>query len=196
MTKPLPTRAQVAKLGAMVADMPVERITDRLAVLVERERRHGTNVPDGMPRSSMAGGSSGGGPTVLVDGDQVPVTSVEAAVIARERPPVDRQRRAVLEAVDALGAALDALRRAEHRLNLVDALRSDEELTPEPGCWAMARVGAWEPVHRKTFVGDEERALGRFAYDFVRRAGRLPTIEECRAHSEGRRIHLPTGGRQ
>lgn len=194
MTKPLPTRAQVARLGSAVANVPVERLTARLAGLVERERRHGTTVPDGSPRSSMGG--SGGGPTVLVDGEHVPVTTVEAAVIAREHPPVDRQRRAVVDAVDALAAALDALRRLEHRLALVDALRSDEDLTPEPGCWAMARVDVWEPVHRKTFVGGEERALGRFAYDFTRRAGRLPTIEECRAHAEGRRIHLAVDTRR
>jgi hypothetical protein len=190
MSRALPTRRQLEQLARPLVIGPHDLTVARLAAAIERERRVGSSLPDGMPASSLGGSGGGTGPTIVVDGERVPVTSVEAAVFARANPQRDKEADAVRDALRALEDAVEALRRLRHRLDLVDAVRSDDDLTPEPGCWAMARVDVWEPIHRKTFHGGEERALGRFAYDFLRRTGRLPSLPECKAHAEGRRIHL------
>lgn len=68
-------------------------------------------------------------------------------------------------------------------------------------CWIMATIGHHEPAYRVTdFEGalangvrlaDGPRPVGRWAYDFVRRSGRLPSDIEKRAHAQGRNVNVP-----
>lgn len=50
---------------------------------------------------------------------------------------------------------------------------------------------AWEPVHVISNVGgllDRNYRLGRWAYDFIRSTGRLPTRPEIQDHVDGKRV--------
>lgn len=73
------------------------------------------------------------------------------------------------------------------------------ELQGDPGCEVVARIKRpdhgswWEPEHRTTDVGgllERPYRLGRWAYDFARSNGRLPTEPETIAHLEGRRVRV------
>lgn len=57
-------------------------IAVRLPAIVARLEAEADEL-DGYPTATLADGPSGGGRTIRVDGDTIPVTSVEAAVIAR-----------------------------------------------------------------------------------------------------------------
>lgn len=75
---------------------------------------------------------------------------------------------------------------------------TDKPTTPDDdGCEVVARVtgagggAAWEPIHVISSVGgllDRQHRLGRWAYDFIRTSGRLPTRQEITAHVAGKRV--------
>jgi hypothetical protein len=112
-------------------------------------------------------------------------TSVERAAEARERHQ-DEYHRKVELAVGYLAEASSALRAAMNKMLDVDRLRSSAGLQAgEPGCWALDRVGGWEPVLHKVMVDGVERPLGQWAYGFFRRNGRLPNRRECQEHLAG-----------
>jgi hypothetical protein len=83
--------------------------------------------------------------------------------------------------------------RSTARLGVPDGL--------EPGCSIVAGIGEWEPPYRTTDFAHvphgpllpEPRIVGRWAYDFVGRHGRLPTTEERREHRDGRRHRCGPG---
>lgn len=170
----------------------------RLRKALSRERAHSAE-PDGIA-GGHAGGSSSGGPKIIVDNEQgepesVDVTAVELAVIQRQHQPTDPYHAALDRAGQAYERAareLDRVLRALDAIDLLDELRDDDAgLTPEPGCWAMARVESWEPVFRNTTLGGHTFPLGRWAYDWTRTTGRLPSEDECKRHAEGRKVRLP-----
>lgn len=64
---------------------------------------------------------------------------------------------------------------------------ADRDGAPEgpPGCSLLAVVGCWEPV-----VGQVDgRPVGRWARDFHKRTGVLPSRSQAEAHAQGRRIN-------
>lgn len=66
----------------------------------------------------------------------------------------------------------------------------------EPACACCARIEVWSPVHRNGDVAGNlpaPMALCQWDYQFVRRTGRLPSIQEARRHALGLRVLLPAG---
>ncbi|HEV2071090.1 MAG TPA: hypothetical protein VGR26_14970 [Acidimicrobiales bacterium] len=154
----------------------------------EAIRRSDTPGPrrDGMGRAGEQTGVSGGGISDPTYG------------AAMSRQELDHVRGHTRLAAKHLEQAVVHFQAFVEQLQAVEQLASDEDLNPEPGCWAMARLRVWEPVHRTSDVGgklSEARPLGLWAYRFVRIAGRLPTVEECRAHAAGRRVRVRVTGR-
>lgn len=192
------TERKVDLLAGQLDRFDPEAAARRLKQALRRERANSAQ-PDGWSEGAGDGGN-GSGPKVTVDledgtRDTVDVTAVELAVMRRERPVADPYRTGVRRASQAFQNAvrqLDQCLKALDALDLLDDLRDDDAgLAPDPGCWAMARVDSWEPIFRRTKIGNRYFELGRWAYDFVGRAGRLPTEEECRRHAEGRKVMLP-----
>lgn len=71
------------------------------------------------------------------------------------------------------------------------------ERQADPGCEVVGRIARangpahWEPVHSTTDLGgllDRKYRLGRWAYDFARANGRLPTVAETTSHVGGGRV--------
>jgi hypothetical protein len=118
-------------------------------------------------------------------------TSVESAVIANLEvdQPHDPTKRDCTRALTIFDRAVRDMQRA---CSLVaDQARQGSTVLPA-GCWAMARIGHWEPIHRYTVhVNGQAYALGRWAYDFTRNVGRLPTVAECERHSRGQQVRMP-----
>lgn len=187
-----PHHTEVDRAITTIHDTDLDELGRQLHTLIELNRDH-PSTPDGFPATT-----SGASPSTSrrpVDDDSVDLTSVEAAADAR---PLHRD-----PLLTAERRARQALTRAAHNLDTAQAhLRHAEQLrhttlvhNPEPGCWIMHRIGAWEPIHRVTDFTDifarpldEPRAVGRWAYDFARRVGRLPTIDECRRHQRGDKV--------
>lgn len=76
-------------------------------------------------------------------------------------------------------------------------------LQGDPGCEVVARVERpdgvpyWEPEYRKTDFGgllNDPIRVGSWAYSFVSRNRRLPTVAETTAHCEGRRVMVEATG--
>lgn len=189
--------ADIDRSIAVITSVDLGELGRRLHALVELNRTH-PSTPDGYPTSTPGAPTPTSRPRTDTDpDDQIALTSVEAATHAR-RNHHDPLAAAERHATEMLRVAADALTAAGAHLARADqhrTTRPDEGLNPEPGCWAMARIGAWEPVHRTTNLADilahpldEPRPLGRWAYDFARRQGRLPTADECRRHRDGKKV--------
>jgi hypothetical protein len=172
------TRAQLFDLVDQL------RKTDWLAMrarLLEALRRAGSAGahPDGFSSGSGTGRGSG--------------TPDPTFSHANARGLHDPIREHALVALRALDNGVAELLTVQSRLRLIDHLVDVSELNPEPGCSAMAKVGGWEPVHVTTDLGGrlpEAVPLGRWAYDFARATGRLPTRQECQAHRDGKRVRV------
>lgn len=172
-----PSTSQADKLVAYLQHRDWRSLARRLDLAVKRNRIR--SARDGFP-------SGGGGPR---SGD----VSDPTFNAATGRDPKDQLAELVQSAATHLEQAVVHVQGLAANLDAIDRLADDKDLNPEPGCWAMARIGHWEPVHRSGDVGGrlkEARPLGRWAYDFTVNEGRLPTPEECRAHAEGRRVRL------
>ena len=97
---------------------------------------------------------------------------------------------AACTAAQALSDAVSALQRLGNALE--QAERTEHHAPPpEAGCSVMAQVGVYEPVLVVAPKGMIGKPLGRWAYGFVLRVGRLPTLDECTARAQGRRVMLP-----
>lgn len=146
---------------------------------------------DGWPPS--VGNGDGAGAFVLdpETGERVNVTSVEGAAFAnletdQPRDPTKVACKRALTRLDRVVRDLEYIRTL-----VADQARQGSTVLPA-GCWAMARIGHWEPIHRTTVhVNSQAYALGRWAYDFVRNVGRLPTVDECERHSRGQQVRMP-----
>jgi hypothetical protein len=118
----------------------------------------------------------------------------ETAALSRDPARADLKRvDKIVRSVHAQLEELDSLR--ESWLVLPDRPPAASP-TGESGCELMARIGVWEPVFRSSDVnGNLPRPyrLCRFAYEWVRHQGRLPTREELQAHADGRRIRVKAG---
>lgn len=148
-----------------------------------------TSVPGAAPSTTIT--MIDLGPTFEGDDEHGPVnlTPVEAAVHARALARRDKFDHQLEQTLAFFGDASRALRAAANGIAQLAKLQQDAGLAEgEQGCWALARVGSWEPVRSTVVVGGEPRPLGRWAYDFHRSTGRLPSIPECRAHVQGKRV--------
>lgn len=172
-----PSTSQADKLVAYLQSRDFRSLSRRLDIAVKRNRI----------RSARDGFPSGGGGTRSGD------VSDPTFNAATGRDPKDHLSELVKSAASHLERSVVEFQGLEANLDAIDRLSDDKDLNPEPGCWAMARIGHWEPVHRSGDVGGrlkEARPLGRWAYDFVWNEGRLPTPDECRTRAEGRRVRL------
>lgn len=200
MTRRLPKDGRVDELTRPLTDFDPTKAAERLKTALARERGNASR-PDGWSRGGD--GTGGGGPKITVrneldDLESVDVTGVELAVFQRQRQHDDNHTVACTRAAQALETASRAISALTTELEIIDSIQAlvDEDLDPdlEPGCWAMARVDSWEAIFRNTEIpgiAETKFPLGRWAYDFVTRTGRLPTTEECERHKAGQRVRLP-----
>lgn len=142
---------------------------------------------DGFP-AAHGGPGGGGGPTLVIEGDRVPATAVELAVLAgRAAPdPYSAISRRIVEAWDQLVAKADEV---EGLVLAAERLQAPTGLSPAYD-WVAQSAGLpfderWAEIHKRTtFAGylerplDEPRAVCRWTYDFVRTHRRLPTKDE------------------
>ena len=143
---------------------------------LRRELAHGTNTPDGYPRSTMSNGPHG----------TAELTPVEAAAHARHRPPHDQHRQLTLRATHALDQMVASLNTLMSALASIDDLRNDN-LGPAPKVCAACRPvrDIIATVYATGTVGgrlDKPADLCKDCYEFVRRAGRMPTHTEVADH--------------
>lgn len=134
-----------------------------------------------------AGGSSGhGDPTAMAVIDEKAASRAEAD-FGRHVEAAERAVRAAQTIADNWLVKIPA--KAEELAKL--------ELAADPGCEIVARVkrhrgpAYWEPEHVTSDVNgllDRPYRLGGWAYEFVRKHGRLPNLAETRVHCEGRRV--------
>lgn len=144
------------------------------------------STPDGYP-ASASGSDPGGGGHVTTN-----TTSVENAAERRRRHR-DPVGKLIAAAVDHLATAASHARAIQATLDRIVATQTVDNTTSvtlAAGCWALARVGGWEPVHSTIIIDGQPYALGRWAYDYHRRMGTIPTLAQCRAHVEGRRVYV------
>lgn len=159
-------------------------------------------APDGFPTSTPGASVEGrpsSGPVACVDpktGDMrhdfgetcehcEPTAGwpVERAVEVRQSRALDEVHMKLELALGYLGDAANALKGALNKAAEVERVRATAGLQPgAPGCWALERIGAWEPVLHRVLVEGQERPLGSWAYKFYRRNGRVPNRNECREH--------------
>lgn len=174
-----PRATQVGELVGYLKRQDWKLVERQLAEAVRRAQS-AKAVRDGYP----SGGGSGS------KGGEVPDPTHAAAT---GRDPRDLVAEHAKAAATHLEDAVVHVQGCLRRLDLIEQMTTGADLNPEPICWAMARVGSVEPVHRTSDVGGrlrEARPLGKWAYDFVVHQGRLPTVEECRARAEGRRVRV------
>lgn len=126
------------------------------------------------------------------DGHEVAVQLTPVEMLADRPDPKDEYDRLVTDAIAYFDEADRNLRASVNKIKQLNQLRSDSDIaTADPGCWALERIGAWEPVFRRAEIDGEFRPLSRWAYDFLRSTDRLPTIDECKRHLRGQRIRRP-----
>lgn len=202
---------EIDRAMSLLSALDVASISRKMHELVELDARN-PSAPDGFP-SSVPGASveikAPSVPRSCVDpvtntlrhpfgeicDECAPVgwTPVERAGNARQGKDLDEVHRKVEAALGYLSDAANALRGAVNKMADVDKIRDTAGLQPgEPGCWALDRIGAWEPVLHRVMVDGVERPLGTWSYGFYRRNGRVPNRNECREHVAGRRVKNAT----
>lgn len=195
----LPDDQSINELAALITKFKATDLARRLKNLNTRARRGGNPNPDGHRASTMPG--AGGGPTITVpdehgNPDTIPVTSVEAAVVARLGPArPDPLNAAIKRAYSQLQAAATALDLFAITVAAAENVQA-EPIDNRARCWCMYRVGVDEQAKYRIHINGETRHVGRWAYDFWRTTiaefgpelARLPTKDECEARARGDRI--------
>lgn len=196
----------------------IEQLLAEARALVTLDAEHDSQI-DGYPTRTPGGGSIGGGAgrTVTVTDetgspDHVPITSVEAAVIAREARGRDQLHDIAISVRSRVDRIADELLGLQSDLVRAGNIRSTGNIEAnQPYCHVAKFVcspplpfdQAWE-IHRRTTLDGyldrpfpEPVGLSRFAYDFARRMRRLPTEAEMREHLERGtvKVHEPAGKR-
>lgn len=174
----LPSDRHIDDLANRIVEYPAAETAASLKAIIARARNARSNTPDGYGSTTLSGSMGG-----------AELTSVEAAASARiagkTRDPLDEHLRRCLAHLESAVTALDLLTVAVG--NLGNIIVDPEEINARR-CWAMARVGAKEPFYRRVTIGDSSYDLGRFAWEFYRDTGALPTIQQCRQKALGRRV--------
>ena len=130
-------------------------------------------------------------PSSSADSERVSVPGSASSPVERlafRRDPAVAARRRL----ERLAHALHANAAEAHKIFTFWTVEPEREGAgqPAPGCTVMAQVGVWEPGAYTTAGGNlpERMLLGRWAADFVRRTGRLPTRAEAEARAQGRKV--------
>jgi hypothetical protein len=166
-----PTPAQLDAWGDLLGPNWKPQIA-RVANAIERERRGGSAIPDGLTASGAGvGGHSG----FIVDGEFVPATSVELVAIARQHAK-DEHHDATVNAVGYLQQAMLSLCALVNILDLIEG-RAHHDLGREPGCSNHARYKMWAERWR--------RDLCRDCYAFKGKFGVLPPRKLLDDHERG-----------
>lgn len=142
---------------------------------------------------SMRGGLSGSLTDAPVAGGDPGRPTEERA--GRSTDPADRALRTIDRNLRSIGAMTYELRDIAITWTRKELGKNDPKPKTEgaAGCEVMKRYGVWEPIFRETDLGgvlNRKYHLGRWAYDFAVRYGRLPIEHECRAHIEGRKVRV------
>lgn len=160
----------------------------RAREVVEIELAHPSGVDGWSSSHGDVGGGSGGGPSLVIEDERVPVTAVEMSVLAG-RAPEDEYAQLAVSLVDAVDQLVLDVGRVEALVAKADRLRDGKDLNPVYD-WVAQSVGLpfderWAEVHKRTtFAGylerpwSEPRPVCRWVYDFVRANRRLPLREE------------------
>lgn len=135
----------------------------------------------------MQGGFGSGGGGGARGGDRPDPT---AAAATRNDPA-----RRALSDIDRLVRRLNADARSlrAHQIHWLTTERGSPTGEGEPGCEVIAFAGGWEPVYRESDVAGvlpRRYRLGRWAFDFVTRAGRLPSRAEVESYRQGRKVRV------
>lgn len=185
-------------------------IARRLHDAIEREARHPSR-PDGYP-TRTPGASAPTGPgsnpicptcngttttTNCPDCDGLGYlggtdTSVERAAEARHHWH-DEHHTLTRNAIRHLTRAATDLAALNNILDQIDRLRTPDRQRPDSNyarCWAMDRIGVYEPVLARPNINGQPTPLGSWAYKFWRRHQRLPTIAECEQRAAGKRVRI------
>ena len=153
----------------------------------------------GYPQPSLESDRTSGHTTVTDDqGDPMPAVADptgEISIAPDQARADERHLDQLIRRLYSTATDIDAIHRRHLEAPDRDAL-ARLQVEGEPGCEIVARARdargqpEWEPVFRTSDVdGNLPRPyrLGRWAYDWVRRYGQLPTIDEIRRHLEGRK---------
>lgn len=167
-----------------IGELSLTELARRLHAAYEVSRRN-PSQPDGYPNTASGADSGPGGNPEL--------TRVEAHAAQRIEHPnrLDPYDRTLRQALGYLADTDRALRACWNKTLELATLQQSGDLAPtEPGCWALERVGAWEPALYNVDLDGEVRRVGTWAYRFHRTHGRIPTLEECKRHTRGQRINM------
>lgn len=207
--------AMVDRLVSVLSSIDATKLGRKLHELVALDVSNPTS-PDGFPTSTPGASVEGrpsSGPVACVDpttGDMrhdfgetcehcEPTAGwpVERAVQARQGRALDEVHTKLELALGYVSDATNALSAAVNKMADIDRIRDAAGLKDgEPGCWALGRIGAWEPVLHRVTIAGEERGLGSYAYYFYRREGRVPSEPECLKHVAGVRKKPARAGRR
>lgn len=179
----------------------IDSIERRLLIALQRDRT-GSVIPDGYP-TSTGGGRSGGSRTIVVPDengqpDRVPVTAIEAAVVALVDgdTPRDRHHDLTVRAVEAIDSAVVALNTCVAALASIDDLVSEKGPAPKTcaHCTSKRGEGSDRPIYATGTVGDRlERSVSlcKHCYGFVEQTARpgthtgyLPSDDQIRDHEQ------------
>ena len=204
---------------ATIANSNITDIARRLHDAIEREARHPSR-PDGYPtRTTGASAPTGpngnpvchtcGGTGTHTDDHGTHThchtcaglgylggtdTSVERAAEARTHWH-DEHHTLTSNAIRHLAHAATGLAALTNILDQIDRLRTPDHQRPDSNyarCWAMDRIGVYEPVFARPDINGQPTPLGSWAYKFWRRHNRLPTIAECEQRAAGKRVRIGT----
>lgn len=192
MSRPMLTDQQVDDLLNGLEIQP-RRIAKTLKAAISRNAKGGSTRPDGWGRGKGFDGS-GGPRRVTVPEDEhgpeesIEVTSVELAIISRERTQHDELHEAVTAAVTNLRVAARNVQQLRAQIERLENLDFDTEKANQRRCAAMARVNVTERFYKRREVNGVWYDLGQWAYKFTIDTDRLPTLDECRTHAQGRNV--------
>lgn len=191
----------------------IEQLLAEARALVTLDAEHDSQI-DGYPTRTPGGGSIGGGAgrTVTVTDetgspDHVPITSVEAAVIAREARGRDQLHDIAISVRSRVDRFADELLGLQSDLVRAGNIRSTGNIEAnQPYCYVAKHVhrlpfdAEWEPAKQTQFTGvidrpwPEPQWVCRWVYDFTRSNRRLPTSDEMLKHLAGERVMVKAGG--
>jgi hypothetical protein len=191
----------------------VEQLLAEARALVALDVEHDSQI-DGFPTRTPGSGSIGGGAgrTVTVPDetgspDHVPITSVEAAYLARLDRGRDQLHDIAISVRVRVERIADELRGLQSDLVRAGNIRATEGLEAnQPYCYVAKHVhrlpfdAEWEPAKQTQFSGvidrpwPEPQWVCRWVYDFTRSNRRLPTSDEMLKHLAGERVMVKTGG--
>lgn len=191
----------------------------RLHDAVEREARHpsrpdgyptrtpGASAPTGPSPSTICSKCNGSGTVAGIEGEAIDCpacdgignlagddTTVELAAEARHHWH-DAHHTLTRNAIRHLTRAATDLAALNNILDQIDRLRTPDHQRPDSNyarCWAMDRIGVYEPVFARPTIDGQPTPLGSWAYKFWRRHSRLPTIAECEQRAAGKRVRIGT----